>query len=212
MVGKHPIFFWHLLSFTLGVVCSLFVFKLFDQTQHNQPPLNADTSMALDQEADLELESRKEETSEESLLDRKPFIMAPVSASDISTPVPQVWEAPLLSILDQTNVAFRNQGLINLAIHTAAHVPRVQAECLLHLTYGLADWDYAQFLFLIRNPNLPLSIRSKFFQESLRIRRPEFAVWLAKSVVNEPETEIANQAIQFLQDSQTSNQRLITNQ
>ena len=85
-----------------------------------------------------------------------------------------------------------------MALNTAVHVPRIQAECVKHLTYSLSEEDYAQFLLLIRNPALPVDIKSEFLSDALRVRRSEFAFWLASSLANDPQVAIASLAKDYL--------------
>lgn len=152
-------------------------------------------------EVNSDLEPEYIQRTEEALLDPSPLSVAPTPANNFSAPVPLEWEQPLFAILNQTNPALRNQGLINMAINTAVHIPRIQAECVKHLTYSLSEEDYAQFLFLIRNPALPIDIKSEFLSDSLRIRRSEFAFWLASSLAHDPQVSIANLAKIYLNTS-----------
>ena len=118
-----------------------------------------------------------------------------------SGPIPIEWEGPLFSVLEMEDMDRRNAGLIQMATVTARQVPRVQAECLAHLTYALEEKDYAQFLALIRNPSLPLGSRIQFLEETLKIRRPEFSEWLARNLVNQPEVEISQASRRFLAEA-----------
>jgi hypothetical protein len=155
----------------------------------------------------VETESFPEPTDSapESPANDRQIVLTPSPANDISTPIPLEWEQPLFAILDQTNPALRKQGLINMAVHTAAYVPRVQADCMKHLAFSLSEEDYAQFLYLIRNPALPVTIKANFLSDSLRIRRKEFSVWLAKSLINDPQPEISSLAVGFLNKTQNPN-------
>lgn len=121
-----------------------------------------------------------------------------------SGPIPLEWEDPLFAVLDTEDMDRRNSGLIQMATVTARQVPRVQAECLAHLTYGLEEKDYPQFLALIRNPGLPLESRMQFLEETLKIRRPEFSEWLAKNLANDPQPEISEAARRFLAEARTN--------
>lgn len=115
-----------------------------------------------------------------------------------SGPLPVEWEDSLFAVLETKDMSMRNFGLIQLATVTARHVPRVQAECLAHLTYALEEKDYAQFLSLARNEALPLESRLQFLEETFRIRRLEFSVWVAQNLANDPHHEVAAVAKQFL--------------
>lgn len=104
------------------------------------------------------------------------------NTTDRSTPIPLAWEPALQAALGAQDPALRNLALIHLATATAAHVPRVQAECLAHLTYGLEETDFRQFLDLANNPTLPLETRTAFVETTLDIRTPEFSTWFAQQI------------------------------
>jgi len=108
-----------------------------------------------------------------------------LNTTDRATPIPSAWEPALKAALGAQDSALRNSALIHLATATAAHVPRVQAECLAHLTYGLEETDFRQFLALANNPTLPLETRAAFVETTLDIRTPEFAVWFAQQMVKD---------------------------
>jgi len=107
------------------------------------------------------------------------------NTTDRSTPIPSAWEPALKAALGAEDPALRNLALVHLATATAAHVPRVQAECLAHLTYGLEETDFRQFLALANNPILPLETRAAFVETTLEIRTPEFSGWFAQQIVRD---------------------------
>jgi hypothetical protein len=115
-----------------------------------------------------------------------------------STPIPIEWEDSLFAVLETADMERRNLGLIQLATGSAKLVPRIQAECLAHLTFALQDKDYSQFLFLARNRDLPLESRLQFLEQTFEIRRPEFSEWLAKNLASDPQPEISLAAQRFL--------------
>jgi hypothetical protein len=123
--------------------------------------------------------------------------------NDRTGAIPLEWEKPLFAILDQENMDLRNKGLIQLATVTAKHVPRVQAECLAHLTYSLGESDYKDYLSLARNDSLPIQSRVLFLEQTFEIRPPEFSLWLAQNLAKDTQGNIASLAKQFLIDYQT---------
>jgi hypothetical protein len=123
--------------------------------------------------------------------------------NDRTGAIPLEWEKPLFAILDQENMDLRNKGLIQLATVTAKHVPRVQAECLAHLTYSLGETDYKDYLSLARNDSLPIQSRVLFLEQTFEIRPPEFSLWLAQNLAKDTQGNIASLAKQFLIDYQT---------
>lgn len=107
-----------------------------------------------------------------------------LNTTDRSTPIPPAWESTLKAALWAQDSALRNSALIYLATVTAANVPRIQAECLAHLTYGLEESDIRQFLALANNPVLPLEARIAFVEKTLEIRTLEFSMWFAQEIIN----------------------------
>ena len=204
MVGKYSSWIQLGLAFSLGVGCTLFVSKAFMDSGPKLSPVLASTGGNLPQERKANPETEAIETTEETQVDHPSAVLAPISAGDLSVPLPVEWEPQMFAALDQTNPIMRNQSLVHLAVTTAVHVPRVQAECLKHLAYSLSEEEFAQFLFLIRNPSLPISVKKEFLSDSLRIRRQEFALWLAKSVAHDPQSEIAELANRYLRGEQAS--------
>ena len=199
---RHPYasFLKFFATFLLGAACTFFVLREFDKTQKHvasQTEASGVASLRL-VEADSDPKPEYTERTEGTHLEPSPSALTPTPANDLSSPIPLEWEQPLFAILNQTNPALRNQGLINMALNTALHFPRIQAECVKHLTYSLSEEDYAQFLLLIRNPALPVDIKSEFLSDTLRIRRSEFAFWLASSLANDPQVSVASLAKIYL--------------
>ena len=127
-----------------------------------------------------------------------PMAFEPVEDDLRAGPIPLEWEGPLFAVLEVEDMDRRNFGLIQMATVTAKGVPRVQAECLAHLTFGLEEKDHSQFLMLARNRSLPLESRLQFLKETFEIRRPEFSEWLAKNLMGDPQKEISTAALHFL--------------
>lgn len=131
---------------------------------------------------------------------KNPIALESVEDELRTGPLPLEWEDPLFAVLDLKNMDQRNLALIQMATLTAKHVPRVQAECLAHLTFGLGEKDHAHFLSLARNEALPLESRLEFLEETFRIRRLEFSVWVAQNLANDPNYKVASVSRQFLAD------------
>ena len=188
--------------FALGVLATLWIVKSFSPQAPNSAPhkqANSSPPEAISVEnADPTSESPASTFVNRETQRAGQFTMQPDPSDDFSEPVPEEWETPLFTVLQQTNMAVRNQGLLNMSITSAAHVPRVQAECLKHLTYGLSEKDPNQFLTIIRNPVLPIRLRQEFLEETLRIRRKELTHWLASTLAYENQPEIATTARAFL--------------
>jgi len=186
------------LSFFAGVVVTF----LWARSQEigAPPPLPAVIPVVEESAPDPEWSNRdesKEGPGPGALLDNQ---MAFQSVEDDlrSTPIPIEWEDSLFAVLETADMDRRNLGLIQLATGSAKLVPRIQAECLAHLTFGLQDKDYSQFLFLARNRDLPLESRLQFLEQTFEIRRPEFSEWLAKNLASDPQPEISLAARRFL--------------
>lgn len=148
----------------------------------------------------IEVNQPIDPVAKESSALSQPFELAPMDGGLESQPIPIEWENSLFAALELQDMGQRNQALIFLATVTARHVPRIQAECLAHLTFGLGEKDYAAFLALARNRELPLESRLNFVRKTLEIRRPEFSGWLAQNLVNDPQGELASLARNYLND------------
>ena len=207
MMFRNRPFLSFLIPFLAGVLCTfvaVWIWADFSGTASSAPPNPAmpRNSMPFDGPEGQEPEDEGTESMVESSPQEQPVALIPAMSGDLSNPIPLEWEKPLFAVLDQTNPVLRKQGLINMALNSAVHVPRIQAECVLHLAYSLSEEDYPQFLLIIRNPVLPTSIRSDFLARCLKTRRGEFAAWLAKSLVNDPQPEISSVALAYLNSNQ----------
>jgi len=200
MTSRLHSFFGYGCSFFVGVVCTFFVLRGGDNVNRSSPDLSADLDAVPPPLMQTEIEPAPDDTAlvDVSRPDHRQVVLTPVPANDVSTPIPAAWEQPLFSILYQTNAVLRNQGLIYMATSTALQVPRVQTECVRHLTYSLSEAEFAQFIFLANNPLLPIQTREDFLEKSLAIRRTAFSRWLATSLANSPEPSISALANKYL--------------
>jgi len=118
-----------------------------------------------------------------------------VSANGNGQPelIPEAWEAPLFDILldEKQDMEQRNARLLELATGAAKDVPGVQEECLMHLLFGLADGDGAQFVAVATNPAIPVGMRAEFLKQALEMRPQELGEWLSQQVINHYEPEIS---------------------
>jgi len=192
---------WYLLaglSFLCGVILTVVVIQLIHP---RTPPLPIPAPPATEEnEADPMLVTEPTDPSPVSAppIMENPMAFEPVEDDLRAGPIPLEWDGPLFAVLELEDMDRRNFGLIQMATVTAKGVPRVQAECLAHLTFGLEEKDHAQFLMLARNRSLPLESRLQFLKETFEIRRPEFSEWLAKNLTGDPQKEISTAALDFL--------------
>lgn len=196
-LNRQPLLQWvvPILAFIAGVVFSVFFVSGIQRSSLVSDPIPPKPPSAPEV---VEADPPNPPAPEESSTLSHPLVVAPLDGGLESEPVPVEWEKPLFAALELTDLGQRNQALIQLATVTARHVPRVQAECLVHLTYGLDEKNYKEFLALARNRDLPLESRVFFVRQTLEIRRPEFSQWLAQNLVNDPQDEISTTARKFL--------------
>lgn len=195
----------HLAVFISGVLTTFFFIDCHSHVPPADPTLRAADQARILMTGDVSDTNSVAYTVDPS--DQKTISFLPSSISliekntsdNFSNPIPQEWEAPFFGVLQQTNLSLRNQGLIQLAVNTAARVPRIQAECLRHLTYSLSENDYPLFLFLIRHPALPTEIKASFFAETLNLHKESFAHWLANSFANDRNPRISAVARNYLE-------------
>lgn len=116
--------------------------------------------------------------------------------------IPEEWEEPLFDILldEKQDMDQRNARLLELATGAAKGVPSVQEECLMHLLFGLADGDGAQFVAVATNPAIPVGMRAEFLKQALGMRPQELGEWLSQQVSNHYEPEISSIARLYLLD------------
>ena len=181
--------------FLLGIFATLLVVKTLSPGPAGEAVAvgvkSAPLTLGEPDVSDAAQEAPLSEPAKEGNIPTPQISMQPDPSSAFSTPIPEEWETPLFAILQQTNMAVRNQGLLNMATTSAAHVPRVQAECLKHLTYGLSEKNPNDFLAIIRNPAIAIRLRQEFLKETLQIRRKEFTQWLATTLAYDSQPEIA---------------------
>lgn len=197
--NRRPFFEWviPILSFISGVGFTVFFMRGIQHPSEvsdpiPQKPPNIPETVELDQ-------PNHPAPGEPSALSQS-LVVAPLDGGLESEPIPTEWESPLFAALELSDMGQRNQALIQLATVTARHVPRVQAECLAHLTFGLEEKNYPAFLALARNRELPLECRVNFVRKTLEIRRPEFSGWLAQNLANDPQSEVAALARNYLNE------------
>ena len=132
----------------------------------------------------------------------------PASAAGNGQPelIPEEWEKPLFDILlnEELTMDQRNARLLELATGAAKGVPSVQEECLMHLLFGLADDDGAQFAAVATNPAIPVGMRAEFLKQALEMRPQELGKWLSQQVSNHYEPEISTIARLYLLDLKDS--------
>jgi len=187
------------LSFLCGVIFTVLLVQWFGKVPPSPPPPPSPLTPA-EPESDSAPADNAPEMSPATLppiLENR-MAFEPVEGDLRSEPIPLEWEGPLFAVLELEDMDRRNFGLIQMATVTAKGVPRVQAECLAHLTFGLEEKDHVQFLMLARNRSLPLESRLQFLKETFEIRRPEFSEWLAKNLTGDPQKEISTAALEFL--------------
>ena len=119
----------------------------------------------------------------------------PASAAGNGQPelIPEEWEKPLFDILlnEELTMDQRNAGLIDLATGPAKGVPSVQEECLMHLVFGISDYNGAQFAAVATNPAIPVGMRAEFLKQALKMRPQELGEWLSQEVSNHYEADIS---------------------
>jgi hypothetical protein len=186
-----------ILSFICGIVLTAF-FMLGIQVSSTVSDSNP--AKPLSEPEVVEIDQPDHPAEEDPSALPQPFALAPVNGALEAQPIPKEWEDSLCAALELQDMGQRNQALMLLATVTARHVPRIQAECLAHLTFGLQEKDYSAFLMIARNRELPLESRLNFVRNTLEMRRPEFSGWLAQNLVNDPEGELASLARNYLKE------------
>jgi len=188
------------LSFLAGLGVALFVLMLWKQ---HSPDTSQQIASEIAPHSQDDYLAEGSDDSKSNFSKSSEIALEVSDENDRTGAIPLEWEKPLFAILDQENMDLRNKGLIQLATVTAKHVPRVQAECLAHLTYSLGESDYKDYLSLARNDSLPIQSRVLFLEQTFEIRPPEFSLWLAQNLAKDTQGNIASLAKQFLIDYPT---------
>ena len=110
-------------------------------------------------------------------------------------PLPNEWEDSFFSILNNSSSREdRNTKLILFATTSAKNSPRVQQECLSHITYGLTENDGDLALQVLKDDRIAISARRQMFKDLLKIRSDDFCYYLSSGLVSVGDQGISSEA------------------
>jgi hypothetical protein len=119
----------------------------------------------------------------------------PNANEDMANPLPIEWEDSFFSILNNsTSREDRNTKLILFATTSAKYSPRVQQECLSHITYGLTENDGDLALQVLKDDRIAISARRQMFKDLLKIRSDDFCYYLSSGLVSVGDQGISSEA------------------
>lgn len=116
------------------------------------------------------------------------------------TPIPLELENAIASILlEQQRMETRNLRLADLASNQAAGVPRVQQECLMHLSFSLPEQEPDTFFALCSSQKIPPELRREFLDRVLTIRPTTLCVPLCERILQHGDFGLAEIAQDYLE-------------
>ena len=119
----------------------------------------------------------------------------PNANEDMANPLPIEWEDSFFSILNNsTSREDRNAKLIIFATTSGKNSPRVQEECLSHITYGLSDAESDLALQVLKDDRIAVNARRQMFKDLLKIRSDDFCYSLSSSLISVGDQGIATEA------------------
>jgi hypothetical protein len=123
--------------------------------------------------------SETESASAEKSLPVLPFTLSENDTDSLPNPLPAEWEDSFFDILNNSKSREeRNSRLYLFASTTAQTSPRVQEECLAHLSFGLQNTDKEFALQILKDLRISESARLLMFKNIERIRPDEFVYFL----------------------------------
>lgn len=128
-----------------------------------------------------EPESNWIETSEEpETHPQAPFPLPVVDTENQPNLLPLEMEEPFFDILDNSKSREeRNSRLYLFATTTAQNSPRVQEECLAHLSFGINENEKELALQILKDLRISEAARMLMFNNFQKVRTDEFIFFLA---------------------------------
>lgn len=177
----HYVFRLLILLSTLLVIF-LTAFLLFRKSDVSQTSSKKPSPAPAIEEKVVESEPLEENSG--SKQNNMPTLPISASATDAPpNPLPIEWEEPFFDILDNSKSRKeRNSRLYLFASTTAQTSPRVQEECLAHLSFGIDESEKEFALQILKDLRISEGARLLMFENLGKVRSDEFIYFLASNI------------------------------
>jgi len=168
----------------LAILLATLLLSLFIYSKNNSPKIN---EKKVKREKFAELKEPETEWIQQTEVVTPPLpppLPSPgVDAETEPNPIPVEWEESFFDILDNSkNREERNSRLYLFASTTAQTSPRVQEECLAHLSFGIDESEKEFALQILKDLRISEGARLLMFENLGKVRSDEFIYFLASNI------------------------------
>lgn len=191
----------------LVILLAILLLSLFLSQKNNAPKINEKKikreKIAVVKEPETEWVVQTEAVTPSS---PPPLPFPVVDAETPPNPLPVEWEEPFFDILDNSKSREeRNSRLYLFASTTAQSAPRVQEECLAHLSFGLIESEAEFALQILKDPRITESARVMMFENLDKVRSDQFIYFLVSDLAfSLPSSRLRQNAEQTLRQFENS--------
>ena len=168
----------------LAILLAVLLLSLFLSPKNN-PPETDNKKIKREKIAEVkEPETEWVEQTEAVTPTSPPPLPFPVAEAETPpNPLPVEWEEPFFDILDNSKSREdRNSRLYLFASTTAQTAPRVQEECLAHLSFGIDESEKEFALQILKDQRISESAKIFMFENLQRVRSDEFIYYLSSEL------------------------------
>ena len=185
----------------LAILLAVLLLSLFLSPKNN-PPETDNKKIKREKIAEVkEPETEWVEQTEAVTPTSPPPLPFPVAEAETPpNPLPVEWEEPFFDILDNSKSREdRNSRLYLFASTTAQSAPRVQEECLAHLSFGLNESEAEFALQILKDLRITESARVLMFDNLDKVRSDQFIHFLVSDLAfSIPSSRLRQKAEQTL--------------
>ena len=168
----------------LAILLAVLLLSLFLSPKNN-PPETDNKKIKREKIAEVKEPETEwvEQTEAVTPTSPPPLPFPVVEAETPPNPLPVEWEEPFFDILDNSKSREdRNSRLYLFASTTAQTAPRVQEECLAHLSFGIDESEKEFALQILKDQRISESAKIFMFENLQRVRSDEFIYYLSSEL------------------------------
>jgi hypothetical protein len=168
----------------LAILLAVLLLSLFLSPKNN-PPETDNKKIKREKIAEVKEPETEwvEQTEAVTPTSPPPLPFPVVEAETPPNPLPVEWEESFFDILDNSKSREdRNSRLYLFASTTAQTSPRVQEECLAHLSFGIDESEKEFALQILKDLRISEGARLLMFENLGKVRSDEFIYFLASNI------------------------------
>ena len=185
----------------LAILLAVLLLSLFLSPKNN-PPETDNKKIKREKIAEVKEPETEwvEQTEAVTPTSPQPLPFPVAEAETPPNPLPVEWEEPFFDILDNSKSREdRNSRLYLFASTTAQSAPRVQEECLAHLSFGLNESEAEFALQILKDLRITESARVLMFDNLDKVRSDQFIHFLVSDLAfSIPSSRLRQKAEQTL--------------